>query len=295
MINTLFIIIYILFQFYILLKLYVLFKTKKYKLFCIYLLAYALFFIIVKKVYNYCDDISIYEYSTGIPGPTILIVSGSHGNEWGPSAGLDELVKELNSTSAEGEGLMKKGKLIVIPTLNKCGRMLNIRWKPQDILSLKLHESDINRNYGKSEKEEGRCDISKKVQNIVDNEADYILDFHEGYSYNKINPSSMGQTLYPGTVSGSEDIAKYCEQEVNKKMKQKELQLKDDDKRLYAVVGGWPEIEGSLRKRANIKNKPYVLVEIAGQGGNESLENKIYQSKVISKAFVEYINKNYIK
>jgi predicted deacylase len=286
MLSLLVIIFYIVFQLYILTMCYNMYKKKNYKYLCIYLFSSILFLFGLKQLYNYCEDISIYEYSTGLPGPTILIVSGSHGNESGPSAGLDELVKELNTGKKQ---LINNGKLIIIPTLNKCGRKLNIRWKPQDILSFNLTNSDINRNYGKKENEEGHCSITKKVQNIVDNEATYILDFHEGYSYNKINPSSMGQTLYPGTVTGSEEIAKYTVEKVNEKMKQKEPQLTDDDIRLYSVVGGWPEIDGSLRKRANLKGKPYVLVEIAGQGGNETLENKKYQTKAIAEAFIDYV------
>jgi hypothetical protein len=96
--------------------------------------------------------------------------------------------------------------------------------------------------------------------------------------------------MYPGTVPGSNDIADYIVKFVNEKMKQKEPGLTDDDKRLYSVVGGWPEIEGSLRKRANLKGKPYVLVEIAGQGGNETLENKKFQTNAIAEAFINYVN-----
>jgi predicted deacylase len=162
-----------------LIKCYNLYQKKNYKYLGIYLFTSVLFLLALKQLYNYCENIAIYEYSTGLPGPTILIVSGSHGNESGPSAGLDDFVKELNTTF-KNKTLMKSGKLIIIPTLNKCGRKLNIRWKPQDILSFNLTNSDINRNYGKKADEEGHCSITKKVQHIVDNEATYILDFHEG-------------------------------------------------------------------------------------------------------------------
>ena len=268
---------YILFQIYFCIKLY---KQKKYKLLIVYILFSILFYYLIFLYFNYCSKPEIYIYSADNnldnDGPTVLVISGSHGNECGPSTGLDDVKKMFDHDRIK----LKRGKLILIPTLNKCGRQLNIRYQPQELLKLNMFKADVNRNYGKTPNEEGQCILSNTVQQFIKN-ADYILDFHEGWSFNKLNPSSMGQTFYPGTIEGSKDIANHLKKAVNKVIDT------NDDYKYYDVVEGWAEIPGSLRQYANINNIPYVLTEIAGQGKNQTLDEKKDQTKAIFFEFLK--------
>lgn len=241
----------------------------------------VIYFIILHLYTNYCENIEICIYDSGLEGPTVTIISGSHGNESGPSYGLDELKKLLDKKEIN----IKKGKLILIPTLNKCGREWNIRWKPEKLLAFDFTTSDLNRNYGRMFEENGKCETTSKVQEILKN-TDFIADFHEGYYFNKLNPSSMGQTLYPGKVKGSTEIATRMIDSVNKMMNEKGIK---EDYKYYEIVTGWPEIDGSLRQFANIHNIPYVLTEIAGQGENQPLNDKIEQTMVLSIEMMKQI------
>ena len=271
---------FIVFQIYFCIKLY---KQKKYKLLTTYILFSVIIYLLILVYFNYCSKPNIYIYSANTSdnnldndGPTVLVISGSHGNECGPSAGLDDIKEMFDYNKIK----LKRGKLILIPTLNKCGRQLNTRFQPQELLKLNITKADVNRNYGKIPNEEGHCTISKTVQKFI-KDADYILDFHEGWGFNKLNPESMGQTFYPGTIHGSKDIANQLKNAVNKVINT------NNDYKYYDVVEGWAEIPGSLRQYANINGIKYVLTEIAGQGQNQTLEEKKDQTKAI---FFEFLN-----
>ncbi len=270
---NLFLLFFIVFQIYFFIKLY---KQKKYKLLITYILFSILFYFVTFLYFNYCSNPDIYVYSSDKDGPTVLVISGSHGNECGPSAGLDDIKEIFDQDIIK----LKQGKLILIPTLNKCGRQLNIRHQPQELLTLNITKADVNRNYGKTPNEEGHCPISKKVQHFI-KDADYILDFHEGWGFNKLNPTSMGQTFYPGKINGSKQISSKLKEAVNKVINS------DDDFRYYDVVEGWAEIPGSLRQYANINGVKYVLTEIAGQGKNQTLDEKKDQTKAIFFEFLK--------
>ena len=57
---------------------------------------------------------------TGVPGPTVLIVGGIHGNEPAGFRAADQV----------RHWPINRGKLIVIPKLNRLGVEANIRWSP---------------------------------------------------------------------------------------------------------------------------------------------------------------------
>ncbi len=276
MINIL-LLFYILFQIYFCIKLY---KKKKYNLLIAYILFSILFYYLIIVYFNYCSTPEIHIYSSNDEndenGPTVLVISGSHGNECGPSVALDEIKEMLDN----GDITIKRGKLILIPTLNKCGRQLNIRFQPQELLKLNITKSDVNRNYGKTPNEEGHCTLSNTVQKFIKN-SDYILDFHEGWGFNKLNKNSMGQTFYPGVIDGSKQVASKLKEAVNKVIDT------DDNFKYYDVVEGWAKIPGSLRQYANINGIKYVLTEIAGQGKNQTLEEKKDQTKAIFFEFLK--------
>ncbi len=270
----------ILFSLFFIFQIYVIsrfLRKREYTKATLYTIFSILFYIFVIWYTNYCEKVETFVLDTKIDGPNILIIAGTHGNESGPCVGLEELINLFVKNNIN----LKKGKLTIIPTINKCGRKLNLRFQPHKVLNLDFTNWDINRNYASKKGEEGSCDISNKIQSLI-KKADYILDFHEGYDFNKLNPSSMGQTLYPGLIGNSKQVAIKIKDKINHSMKAKG---ETKDYKYYDVVDGWPEINGSLRKFANLNNKPYILVEIAGQNKNQTLKEKVDQTTGLCLAF----------
>ncbi len=132
----------------------------------------------------------------------IGIVSGVHGNERAGPIVFSELVKNNYF-----EDIMKKtNKMMfrVIPIVNTFGFKHNIRTQ-NTILN-----ADINRNFH----ENGPIDTtSKELSKLIEN-MDIIIDFHEGWGFHKINPTSIGSTI---TVNkNSYNLGKYIVDELNK-------------------------------------------------------------------------------
>ena len=59
--------------------------------------------------------VPLYIACSGQPGPTILAIGGTHGDEYEGPVGLKNLIQELDPKS------IVKGRLIVVPVLNVPG------------------------------------------------------------------------------------------------------------------------------------------------------------------------------
>ena len=97
-----------------------------------------LLFLLLSSLYiwskSYCSQVSIKSFrsSSSSTTPRVLIIGSVHGNE--PAGG--EALKRLSP-------ILKKGQLVIIPVMNKCGKALNMRYQPQNILQ---SNRDLNRN-----------------------------------------------------------------------------------------------------------------------------------------------------
>lgn len=107
----------------------------------------------------------------------LLLIGGTHGNEPVGSFGLINFSKSNIKLS--------RGKIIIIHDVNKLGLFFNIRFGFDGFISV-----DYNRQYPSN--------INKKSNNFINNEilkyiemADFILDFHEGWGYNIIQPKNL--------------------------------------------------------------------------------------------------------
>ena len=74
---------------------------------------------------------SFYTLDSNKPGPTILIVAGTHGNEPAASTYFTNLIKS--------KYIPESGKMIIIPRVNNCALKINMRSVPLI--------GDINRKY----------------------------------------------------------------------------------------------------------------------------------------------------
>ncbi|MGE5379433.1 MAG: succinylglutamate desuccinylase/aspartoacylase family protein [Methylocystaceae bacterium] len=124
----------------------------------------------------------LYIVDSGVPGPTVMVVGGVHGNE---TAGYKAagLVKDFT---------VKKGRLIVLPEANKSAIARHSR--------LSSNGDNLNRDFPQGSSETADSYIAREIYQVVkDYGVDYLVDLHEGYDYYKSSSSSVGQTIiyYP--------------------------------------------------------------------------------------------------
>ena len=82
----------------------------------------------------------------------------------------------------------RRGTLIVIPEINRLGLQANQRTGS--------YPRDPNRCYPKTASASPADTLSKAIWNLLKQEkVDWVFDLHEGYSYHKIDKSSVGQSI----------------------------------------------------------------------------------------------------
>jgi predicted deacylase len=220
---------------------------------CIY------FYNIISKM---CDNIYPFTYTSPIEGPTILLIGGTHGNEPAGQIALDNLINKLNLKQI----VLKKGKLIIVPRINSCGLNLNIRCAPF---------TDINRNYPIEINGKSDYNINSQVINLV-KDSDFIIDFHEGTDFYKINKDGFGSVITPVNNNISINIAQILSDHIN-------LYIDNGLEHFTAInPSEVTNIKGSLRYYVNmLKNKNYVLVETTGQYDKQLIDIRVEQSFLI--------------
>jgi predicted deacylase len=217
--------------------------------------------IVVYVYYSFiCNKVEFSVWDSKLPGPTVLIVGGTHGNE--PAGTI--AIHRLNNTLKSGKVEIKKGKLILIPEVNKCGLSLNTRFLPANLLSLGLTGSvDINRGY---DSEAPGCEISQNVGCAV-NQADWVIDLHEGWGFHQTDPDSMGSGVYYGNTPESKEFSMEATALLNEQL--------NPEKRF--VCKNWDDVSGTLRSLADGEKKHYILVETTGQHDIQPLEVRVGQ------------------
>lgn len=124
-----------------------------------------------------------YIQESGQPGPTMVITGGVHGNE--PSgAYAAEQIRHWKIT---------RGKVIVIPRSNVQALNINKRLTPDIAEEL----SNLNRNFPRTGmKEPPRGVLATSIWELVKkHDPQWLVDLHEGYDFNRINPKSVGSTI----------------------------------------------------------------------------------------------------
>ena len=127
---------------------------------------------ILACLYYWCSTPIINEYNSNIPGPKIVIITATHGNELAPHYAA---VDYFNNHT------INKGSVTLI-IANKCGILFYDR--QQGVIN---PYNDINRKYGSDE----------KINNIIEkyiNDATLVVDFHESIKYDQ--EGGLGNTIY---------------------------------------------------------------------------------------------------
>lgn len=125
-----------------------------------------------------------YQYDSGVPGPVVMIFGGVHGNE--PS-GFRAAMQIKNWT-------VDKGKLIVVPRVNKLGLQANTRWIPEFRNDRKLR--DLNRNFPRQSDPTAKTEIAAGLWEFIkERQPDWVFDLHEGFDFHRVNPKSVGSSV----------------------------------------------------------------------------------------------------
>ena len=224
--------------------------------------------------YKICNnELNYYIYDSKLPGPIIMIIGGTHGNEPAGTVAIKKLIENLNANKIK----IKRGKLILVPEVNYCGLKLGIRF----ILGI----GDLNRKYPKKIGDKINSPINKKIIELANN-SDFILDFHEGWGWHRKNKTSMGSSITPSVTNNSKQMAEIFLDTINKNIKndnEKFVILTNDIDLLNLDRYGHSEsteIPGSLRYYLNLINKDYILIETTGQDNIQPIEVRTKQNEI---------------
>ncbi len=242
--------------------------------------------LLCNNLYYLLNNLKYYIYDTKIDGPIVLMLGGTHGNEPAGYHSLNKLKVELDKKIIQ----LKRGKLIIIPGVNYFALKLGIRYLPIF--------GDLNRKYPTNINDTYKSDsnIVNQVVNFT-KEADFILDFHEGWGYNRLNKKSMGSTITPTNTDRSHELAKIMLDNVNKTINdvnKKFIILADPEiiknKLNYSNYDYSKsiDIKGSLRYYQKILNKDYILIETTGQHNVQPLNLRMEQNKIFIEKTLEY-------
>ena len=225
----------------------------------------CIIYYIYNKINNICDRVKYYIYDSNIKGKTIVILGGTHGDEPAGSYAVHNLMNDLNTKLK-----LKSGKLILIPDVNYCGLKLFNRNAPT--------VGDINRQYLVNNNSISK--INQKIKSLI-NDADFVLDFHEAYNFNRKYPSSLGSTLLPSNTKLSMNIAEKAMNDLNKT-------IKTDYKKFGILTDN--DIRGTLKDYCNILKKDYILVETTGKEHIQPIEIRVKQDEIIIYSLLKYMN-----
>lgn len=238
------------------------------------------------------NDDDVYTLESGNPGPNILLLGGVHGDEESGIVGLKEIMNEFKN----GERQLLTGRLYIIHTANKCGYKNFNRYVPG------LPNPDINRNFPK-EKDNDKCkDPISQIILAYANDADIVMDFHEGYDYyNKGDTNSIGSTLTNVGCDLSKKMSEYIVNQLNNDITEdyKKFAIISSDPRSPRYIKGF-EIKGTLDYYCFKNNINYILTEITGKKNQKTgkhpqpLDIRVNQVKTIVDSMFRYINNNKI-
>jgi predicted deacylase len=215
-----------------------------------------------------CSKLKVYVWNFG-PGPTIGLISGVHGNEPSGSTLLTQLVEGQWQLPDE----LKRGTYKIIPIANMCGRLKNVRYKST------WRNRDLNRNFSEDGPLDGKA---AEILNTL-SFCDFVGDFHDGWSYNNLNKTSIGSTL-AATTSKTERIANIAVNDVNKT-------ISDPNKKFNCLHYENCAIQNTLSCYMRNRGRDYILTELSGQNNLQPLELCVSQAKIILLSML----KNYQK
>jgi len=240
----------------------------------------------INKFSNINNDIcdtapEIFRYDSTVDGPTIFIIGTTHGNEPAGYYTIKTLMDMLNNKKI----ILEKGKLILIPVVNYCGFKLNIRNR--------IGFGDINRMYYDNTDSIINKTIIDIITNNLTSQSDFILDFHEGWGFHKLNNDSIGSTLSPAKTIDSIALAIQMKNNVNMTIlnETEQFLIRVDDPILLNDCDNYVKTYmtlGTLSSYVEKLGKNYILVETSGQDDIQDINIRINQGIVFINTLLSY-------
>ncbi len=143
-----------------------------------------------------------YVIDSGHDGPTVLITGGVHGNEPAGYRAAEQI----------RDWPISRGKLVVMPQINRLGLAANIRWSPDHRND--RQRRDLNRSFPTSEREDALTEHTRAIwEFITRHQPDWVFDLHEGFDFHRLNANSVGSSVI--AFPDQRDFAKRIQQAVN--------------------------------------------------------------------------------
>ncbi|MEM6779783.1 MAG: succinylglutamate desuccinylase/aspartoacylase family protein, partial [Planctomycetota bacterium] len=129
-----------------------------------------------------------YINDSNVDGPTVLITGGIHGNEPAGARAAEQI----------RHWPIARGKLIVVPRVNRFGLDQNTRFIPNAV----DEQKDLNRNFPSSEDPSRlpRGEIASALWDfVVEQDPQWVFDLHEGYEFNRSHQPKAGKEKSVGS------------------------------------------------------------------------------------------------
>ena len=207
-----------------------------------------------------------YLRDTGVPGPTIFICGGVHGNE--PAGAVAaEIIRQWP---------LAQGRLIVVPRANVPGLIANKRLIP----NLDTNLSNLNRNYPRAGKAEpARGELATEIWSLALRfKPEWLLDLHEGFDFHQVNDKSVGSSVIAFPTSKGMAAADRMLSAVNREI---------GDEKLKFVRRDMP-IDGSLARAGGEQlHIPSMTLETTSK---QPMEKRVHQQEVLVYALLKYLS-----
>jgi predicted deacylase len=146
-----------------------------------------------------------------LPGPTVMIVGGVHGNEPAGARAADQI----------RHWPIKKGTVIVVSRANQPALKAGQRYSTRVKRALR----DLNRNFPGSKEAKGsgaRGQIAQAIWGLLRaQKASWLFDLHEGYDFHISQPKSVGSSVIPYPTERGRSIARAMVETINKSIRRK--------------------------------------------------------------------------
>jgi hypothetical protein len=248
-------------------------------IFCFILILLILYMIMVSKICDSKSSLEYYKYNSinykpEEKQPVILMLGSIHGNEPSGYYALRKLMEDLNTNQKS----LKNGQLIIIPVVNYCAFQLGIRFIP--------FIGDMNRKFPDNLDHTPSNQLISQIVELI-KQADFILDFHEGWGFNRQNSNSMGSTLTPTNNELCNNLAVKIVNDLDKKIDKDYMKYRiytDNEELLKSnsdLYQNQHKIKGALSYYCQLLGKNYILVETSGQNNIMNLDTRVDQNNTI--------------
>ena len=118
------------------------------------------------------------------PGPTVLIVGGLHGNEPAGAQAAEQM----------RDWPVVRGKLVVLPAVNRLGLAANLRWFPE--FQDDPRQRDLNRNFPTRQRADALTPLCQQIWAFLqDHPPTWVFDLQEGFDVHRVNSKSVGSSV----------------------------------------------------------------------------------------------------